>query len=102
MPNTFKNWKSSIAYFLNLGIVVAGGVTRPDFWKVAYAWEDSKIFASEYGRLTLVVGDLLEVGESKANAGFSAGIGVSRLSVELEDTVKINYKLMNRETDLGI
>ena len=29
LPRTLRNWKSSIVYFLNRGIVVAGGVTRP-------------------------------------------------------------------------
>ena len=29
LPRTLRNWKSSTVYFLNRGIVVAGGVTRP-------------------------------------------------------------------------
>lgn len=41
LPSTVKKWKSSTAYFLNLGIVVAGAVIRPDRWNCANVYEVS-------------------------------------------------------------
>lgn len=40
-PSTVRKWKSSTAYFLNLGIVVAGAVIRPDRWNCANVYDVS-------------------------------------------------------------
>ena len=41
LPSTVRKWKSSTEYFLNLGIVVAGAVIRPDRWNCANVYEVS-------------------------------------------------------------
>lgn len=71
-PSTFRKLKSSTQYFLNLGMVVAGGVIRPLLWKLRYVL----LWLTSSGKSA----------KSKANAGFVAGFNVfpgeSRLSID--------------------